>query len=304
MTTPDPRATLTANLRVMRAAELDVIRIMIQALDDIETQLRALGQREGIGARVREDQLRTTRTAILRRVQVAWARVGDVIRVQAVNAALAASAAADGYDEDFLRRLGLSRDEIRDFQASLARQAERSVDQSLNRLFDESGSTRIPLSEKVYNSAQLASGAVDNAVQSALARGLSAREFAQSVRNLIDPNVRGGVSYSAQRLARTEINNAFHYASLRRSENKPWVKGMKWNLSGSHPKVDICDALAGGGGQDGLPTGVYPIGSVPNRPHPNCLCHVTPYTMSSAEFERSLAAGQFADWQRENLPRA
>jgi hypothetical protein len=39
---------------------------------------------------------------------------------------------------------------------------------------------------------------------------------------------------------------------------------------------------------------------VPKKPHPNCLCFVTPEVMGLDEFEKLLVIGQFQDWVVEN----
>lgn len=84
---------------------------------------------------------------------------------------------------------------------------------------------------------------------------------------------RGDLRYNAMRLARTEINNAFREANVLSAEKAPWVEGVKWNLSASHPKADICDTWAS---QDlyGMGNGIYPPPSTP-RDHPNGLCFQT-----------------------------
>ena len=84
---------------------------------------------------------------------------------------------------------------------------------------------------------------------------------------------RGSIKYNALRLARTETNQAYHKAQSISQQNSAIVKGVKWNLSPSHPKEDICDTWAT---QDlyGLGPGVYPPGKQPED-HPNGLCFLT-----------------------------
>jgi hypothetical protein len=80
-------------------------------------------------------------------------------------------------------------------------------------------------------------------------------------------------SYAARRLSRTEITAAAGRSFLNASLMNPYVEGVKWNLSPSHPKVDICDDNASGG-PDG--NGVYAVEDVPQYPaHPHCLCYLT-----------------------------
>ena len=54
----------------------------------------------------------------------------------------------------------------------------------------------------------------------------------------------------------------------------PGTKGVKYILSKSLPKQDICDDITGTDAY-GLGIGVYPIDSAPSYPfHPHCLCVV------------------------------
>ncbi len=75
--------------------------------------------------------------------------------------------------------------------------------------------------------------------------------------------------YFARQVARNETNEANWLATQKEAGDMPFVTGMKWNL-GRHPEVDICDTYATQN-RDDLGPGVYPKGSVPKRPHPNCL---------------------------------
>lgn len=104
---------------------------------------------------------------------------------------------------------------------------------------------------------------------------------------MIDPGTPGGVSYAAKRLARTELNNAFHTTQRESAEVNPWVLGVKWNLSRSHPVEDICDVLARGHSR-GKPRGVYLPGELPNKAHPQCLCYTTNEMMEEDDFINSV----------------
>lgn len=78
--------------------------------------------------------------------------------------------------------------------------------------------------------------------------------------------------YHAIVIARTEGAEAFREGFVKRAEQMPHlVKGIRWTLSMSHPRKDICDVYAT---QDlyGLGPGVYPAKELPRVPHPNCLC--------------------------------
>ncbi|HHW91022.1 MAG TPA: hypothetical protein GX745_08995, partial [Clostridiales bacterium] len=95
---------------------------------------------------------------------------------------------------------------------------------------------------------------------------------------------RGTVAYNALRLARTEINQAYHWAQKEMAKENPLIIGQKWNLSNSHPTdwppsaaymgyPEICDYRALHD-HHGLGEGVFPPGEAPPD-HPNGLCYLT-----------------------------
>lgn len=94
---------------------------------------------------------------------------------------------------------------------------------------------------------------------------------------------RGGQgSYSARRLARTEVSRAHAQETSRVAKQTPFARGEGWNLSGSHPKQDDCDDNANA--DNGLGPGVYPVGDLPTMPqHPHCLCYATIETVQDDE---------------------
>lgn len=280
----------------------ETIRLLRVMLDDLDGQLRRLADREGAGAAVRRVQLASTRLAIASRISETWRGLGNAVEANAARAAAEAARANAGWDADFLARLGFSRAAAAEFAAGAEAAAADAVQRALNRRFDTSGTTNRALSGRVYDSSNLANRLVQRRIESALGRGLSNRELAREIRGLIRPDVRGGVSYAARRLARTEINNSFHYSQIQNAMGKPWVTGLRWNLSSSHPKPDTCDSLSQTG-SPGLEPGVYRPQDAPQKPHPQCLCFLEPVTMNPAEFERRLRAGEFESWTNSNLPR-
>jgi hypothetical protein len=122
------------------------------------------------------------------------------------------------------------------------------------------------LSQRVYRNAALTSGRIERLIRSSIIQGLSAKEIAKRVKDYIRPDVKGGVAYAAMRLARTELNNAFHERQKEIIRNKPWAMAV-WNLSKSHPHRDVCNDLA----EDGP----YEASEVPDKPHPQCLCYLS-----------------------------
>jgi hypothetical protein len=145
------------------------------------------------------------------------------------------------------------------------------------------------LSKRVYLNRALDDGRVVQIIRQGLISGLSAKELAADVYKYVSPTAPGGASYAAMRLARTEINNAFHERQIL-GANRPGVSAVKWNLSGSHRVPDLCNVYAAHGGN-----GEWAVGEVPEKPHPNCFCYLTYVMISSAEFKKKLAAGDFDD---------
>lgn len=172
--------------------------------------------------------------------------------------------------------------------ASLKQTASRNVELAIARM----SGRQIALSERIYRAKAFSNDQIGRKIDSALARGLNWRQFANEVRDSIRPDAPGGVSYAAKRLARTEINNAYHAMSAALNADKPWNTGMVWETSKSHPKTDICDLLA--------ERSPYPLDEVPPKPHPNCLCFIYPETVSNEEFLRQFRAGQFDNYLQTN----
>jgi hypothetical protein len=125
---------------------------------------------------------------------------------------------------------------------------------------------------------------------------MSAKEFAASISGLLRQGT--AVNYNAMRLARTEMNNAFHFTQIRYTREMPWVDGYSWNLSGSHPSVDICNTMATAN-HDGIGRGVYKKGNVPGKPHPQCFCYLTTVTASNSKFEKQLLNGSYDSYLKD-----
>lgn len=84
---------------------------------------------------------------------------------------------------------------------------------------------------------------------------------------------------NALRVARTEINAAYHTARNDRWANEPFVIGQHIHVSPQHDPekcADICDDLEG----------YYPKGFVWNGWHPSCMCTSDPVMISGEEREQ------------------
>jgi len=236
----------------------------------------------GIGALVRRAQYNESRSALLRLQEDLW---GGINKETSKGIRLSAQRGQEMWRE-INARLGRSINSTA-VRGQFERAAQRAVENIRSRYVND-----ISLSPSVYRNRQLSMGFVDRTVNRGILLNRSAAEIAKDVRDLIRPDVQGGVSYAAKRLGRTELNNAFHETSRRSAAAQPWVEGMKWHLSGSHPRPDECNDFAE---QDNynMGDGVYPPAAVPGKPHPQCLCYITPETPSDKEFTTKLFNGEY-----------
>ncbi|MHB8928769.1 MAG: hypothetical protein ACYC9Q_14200 [Bacillota bacterium] len=157
------------------------------------------------------------------------------------------------------------------------------------------------LSARIWDFSQTTQEQILGVVNSGVVQGKSAANLAKELRQyLLDPfqgkqvvtpsEYAKGVSSvytNTLRLARTETQMAYHSLHVNQSLTAPYVLGIKWNLSASHPKEDVCDDLAAGGPNG---DGVYLKDQVPDVPHPNCLCYLTDELMSPDQFIAYLEA--------------
>lgn len=258
-----------------------------------ETEFAALGDLEAIGALVRSQQLMIAMTSISAALSDLWRYMGDLIAAGQEDAKREALIQSFDWDTPLLK-LDISAQKRQAMKTSLLEAGRFNVEAMLARMYV----SRIPLSEQVYKTAAISKGWVETRVDAALGRGATVKELAEEVKDFVNPRTKGGAAYAAKRLARTEINNAYHAVTVGHNEDKPWNLGMKWNLSGSHPTLDECDTYARRN-HSGLGAGVFPRTDVPRKPHPQCLCHVAPQTMSPEAFLEGLKSGSFNDYIAE-----
>jgi hypothetical protein len=295
MAAPDPKDWITAYARIQKLADSDVLAVLNQAFADIDRMLRAMSAQRSVSEAVRIEQLRTVQRHILRQQAEIFARLGDIIESRRLQAAAAASDLGSAIDDVLFAAYG-DTDAARNLRASLAASAQTGVEAAVARMT----MSEIPLSQRIYNTQAWMDGRIQRGINSALARGLSAREFAKEARDWFNPNTPGGVRYASMRLSRSEINNAFHATSIKQADEKPWINKMQWKLSSSHPKADTCDQIARGG-KDG--DGVYPPRDVPRKPHPHCFCYVVPVSPDEDEFLDNLLAGKYDKYLKDkSLP--
>jgi len=153
----------------------------------------------------------------------------------------------------------------------------------------------ISLSGRVWDINRIALEDLNRHLARAMAQGRSMSEITQEIRRFLifpdadlrkkkwrlfikqNPPGRGvyrSASKNLQRVLRTESNRAFRLGAAEYAKEKKWVKGVKWNLSPGHPEPDVCDELSHSN-YYGLGEGIFTADSVPDSPHPHCICFTT-----------------------------
>lgn len=272
------RDPLVRYLNAQHLTDAEIKRIMSAAATEAERVLARSG--EGVGRAVRQAQL-----AVSRATQQAWSDVGDAVFV-GIGDGVDAAAESMAYLNNFMfDQTGIGQHYWR--EAMLA-QAREGIDSIRSRKINNIG-----LSDRVYKEGAVASGKIGELVNAGLVNNASARDIARSVKQYIDPMTPGGTSYAALRLGRSEVNNAFHTTSNRFYADQPWIEGVQWEISQSHPKPDLCDDYAGDVHFRGGEPGVFKPGEVPDKPHPQCFCYITPVTVSNDELIKRFNKGQY-----------
>ena len=277
-------APIKSFARISQDTDREILRLLAEAANDARKKAEELAGTKKFANMTRAAQQRLIEREMHIQMRILWEGVGHLTIFGEKEAARAANESMDFLHSRLWKNTG---PDGRDFRRAIKRQAEAGVDSFLSRR-----ENLLPLSKRVYKNDILARGRVSATINKGLLRGLSARELAQEIAGLIRPGVRGGVSYAAMRLSRTEINNAFHFSQIRYTREMPWVRGYKWNLSGSHGSIDVCNTMSQAN-HAGLGRGVYKKGNVPGKPHPNCLCYITTVTAPPGEFERQLKRGSY-----------
>jgi len=285
------RRPLLSYLRVQRGWEREVLFILKRAAAQADADLRRLDKRSGPGAQLKRDQLQLVRRRLLKDQADMWRRIGMTVQAARVEAAAAAIETSFVYERPLLRAVKIPKADQDVLLRSQVAQAERNVANVVTR----HTLSKIPLSERVYKTQALSNGWLDRAINDALAAGTSARGLAKNVMQFISPDTPGGASYAAMRLGRTELNNAFHATSVQHYNEVPWIEGVQWSLSGSHPRPDECNEYAESEHFRGGDAGVFKPGDVPSKPHPNCLCYISPVDLGEDEFVKNFGAGKYDD---------
>lgn len=280
---------LTAYLEVQETTLRAMAADLLDAQQDLQERLARLAARNGgVGAQVRATQLSAIDQQLTTVLRELWKDLGEDILVGGDAVADAASSVQQVYERMLFSTAGLTLpDELLRAEEAFARQ---TVQHYFSRMHNN-----ISLSEQVYKTEALSKQWVQREINRVILQGGSWKDIADRVKPFIDPHTPGGVSYAAKRLGRTELNNAFHETAARLGQENPWVTGQQWHLSGSHGRKDECDVLANKTVSRQLGRGVYPADNVPRKPHPQCLCYLTPKTVSEDQFFDRLMAGDYED---------
>ncbi|WP_242661287.1 hypothetical protein [Alkaliphilus metalliredigens] len=166
----------------------------------------------------------------------------------------------------------------------------------------------LKLSDQIWNKNQNYRKSINNILTSGVASGEDCLTVARGIENYVKkgkksfakdyPNMMArmpgripeDISYEALRLARTEMTSAYGMGTTKAAHLNPATKGIKYILSASHPKYDICDPITMADDY-GLGPGGYPLDKAPLYPfHPNCLCIMTTINEDPEELVARLRA--------------
>jgi hypothetical protein len=290
---PEPGEWALANAQQLRLGDREVLRMIRDAYKEVNVQLNELIERqkagELLGSGVRRAQLEHTRGLLLAKQADVFDRLGEIVKARRLRAASRSAGLSADADKALLDFVGAGDTGEVLKRAALA-VSERQVEVAMARM----GLSQLPLAKRIYNTRVWMDGRLGRLINATLASGLNAKEFAKRARDWFNPSTPGGVRYAALRLARTEINNAFHALSVQKAADTPWIPNMGWNLSKSHPKKDICNVVAER--DTGQGPGIYKSEAVPVRPHPQCMCYVTPEPIGEDEFVENFLAGEYDDF--------
>lgn len=286
---PNPNDTLKAYVRVQEDFDREMYKTLRRTASSIDEDIKRIVGK-GIGDTIRREQLLLVKKSIHEELAKLLRDVGLTVQAGREEAAASAIKTMGAYDRLLFNAAHIPADAQAAYMTSAEATARSGITSAVRRM---QGDSYVPLSKQVYKTEALARGMVDRYINQALIKGLSAREFAKGVASFIQPNVAGGVSYASMRLARTEINNAFHATQAKKARETPWVSGVEWNLSGSHPTPDECNDYADSVHYAGGEPGIFLPEDVPPKPHPQCLCFITSVTVSEDDFIDNLFGGQY-----------
>jgi hypothetical protein len=275
------RGAYAKHLRVQQDVSRELRAILRSAADEASSLVMASVDPR-VGAAVQRAQLQAVSQELARMSGHLWTSVGEAT-ARGANAGMLV--ATEGHEQLVYRLAQVSGNEA--LARSLGVAARRSAENVRGKLLNN-----IQLSGPVYRNNANTVRHVNRIVARGIAMNSSAQQIATAVRGYITPNTPGGARYASMRLARTEINNAFHAVNTEMYNTSPFIEGVKWERSASHGVPDECDDYTDGD-HDNLGPGVFKPGNVPDKPHPNCLCFTVAITIPPQQFLRGLASGAY-----------
>lgn len=275
---PDPKDWQRANAQILQVTDREVLAMLRDAKKRVDEILRDLPD-----GGVQRAQLERTRAKLLAEQSGVFTRLGDIVSARRASAASRAARLSAAADASLLSLVGKG-PQAQYLYDSALEVGQRAIDTALQRM----KYSALPLSQRIYKSNVWMNGRLGKLINETLASGLNASDFAKRARDWFNPNTPGGIRYAAMRLARTEINNAFHSISAQKYAETPWITEVEWNLSGSHLKPDVCNEYA--------VASPYPSDEAPARPHPQCLCYITPKSIGEEEFIDNFLKGDYDEY--------
>lgn len=289
-----PAATpLSRYVAVQQKTDRELAVLLREAANDAEKMMLSLARKQGIGATVRRAQLGGILKQLRQQQADLWGSVTKATQLGMMRAGEAAAEAEIVMNRVLFDAAGVI---MADFDEAMRIQAQESIANVVSR-----GANNIPLSEQVYKSRAWSNNLLNRTIDKGILLGFSADELAAAVKHLISPGARGGVDYAAKRLARTELNNAFHRTQIDLRKGDPWTEGFRWHLSGSHPRPDACNEYADGSHFKGGDPGVYKVADVPGKPHPQCLCWLETVTVGTEDFINAMASGKYDNFIADKI---
>lgn len=282
---PDPREWQIANAQELQVTDREVLAMLRATKRRVDAILKELpeGKQE-----IRRAQLEATRARLLAEQASIFERLGDIVAARRARAASRSAGLSAAADRALLDLVGKDAEGQFLYESAL-QVGQRQIDAALARM----RLSQLPLSKRIYNTSVWMGGRLGKLINETLATGLNAKEFARRARDWFNPNTPGGIRYAAMRLARTEINNAFHAMTAEKAARDPWITEVEWNLSKSHPKPDICNQVHA--------ESPFPADKVPARPHPQCMCYITPKSIDEDEFIDRFLSGEYDDFLDQEL---
>ena len=109
----------------------------------------------------------------------------------------------------------------------------------------------------------------------------------KAINKAIDRAVNAKLRYQAERIARTELENAYGQARTEEFLKDDHISAMVFRLDSSHTVTDVCDMYAGAD-LYGLGEGVFPKKESPTLAiHPNGKSSLSPVTVNKISAEKS-----------------